>query len=284
MFFQVQHHWAHIASVLAEYRAEPNDRVIGLAADGTGYGTDGAIWGCECLIASLAEFERVGHLAYFPLAGGDRASAEAIRPLLGLLAGQDLSGLETILAQIEPDRQKIETIRRQIDKGMNTVPTSSLGRFFDAAAALAGLGAVNTYEAQLPMALEAVADEQEQGVYPVRMEEGPAGEMLWAGRPVVDAIIEEIQRKTPAAVIAARFHNTAAAALLAFARQARERTGLEKAALSGGCFCNRYLSSRLIRLLKEDGFCVLFKRQVPANDGGIALGQAAIAAAKIELT
>ena len=105
-FFQVQHHWAHIASVLAEYKMEPNEQVIGLVADGTGYGTDGAIWGCECLIASLLEFERFGHLAYYPLAGGDAASKEAIRPLLGLLEGQEGSGIESILAGIEPDRKK----------------------------------------------------------------------------------------------------------------------------------------------------------------------------------
>lgn len=282
-FFRVQHHWAHIASVLAEFQMEPDEQVIGLVADGTGYGTDGAIWGCECLIASLLDFERFGHLAYYPLAGGDLASREAIRPLLGLLAGQEVSGIESILAGIESDHKKIETIRMQVQKEINTVPTSSLGRLFDAAAALAGLGTVNTYEAQLPMALEAAVDQHEAGAYSVKMESGPEGQVLWHPRLIVAEMIEDLQRNVPVPAMAARFHNAIAAGLLQFARQAREKTGIEKTALSGGVFCNRYLSNRLIRLLKEDGFTVYFKRQVPANDGGISLGQAAVAAAKIEL-
>lgn len=281
-FFQVQHHWAHIASVLAEYRIEPDERVIGLAADGTGYGTDGAIWGCECLISSLTEFKRFGHLAYYPLAGGDQASHEAIRPLLGLLGDQDGSGMESILARIEPDQKKIETIRTQIAKAINTVPTSSLGRLFDAAAALIGLGSVNTYEAQLPMAMEAIADEQEEAAYSIQMEVSGDGKVLWDPQAVVRELLVDLGRQTLPEIAAARFHNTIAAGLLEFALRAREKTGLEKAALSGGVFCNRYLTNRLIRLLKQNGFYVLFKRQVPANDGGISLGQAAIAAAKIE--
>lgn len=281
-FFQVQHHWAHIASALAEYRMESDERVIGLAADGTGYGTDGAIWGCECLIASLLDFERFGHLAYYPLAGGDQAAHEAIRPLLGLLGDQYGSDIESILAKVEPDRKKIETIRTQIDKTINTVLTSSLGRLFDAAAALIGVGSVNAYEAQLPMAMEAIADAQEEGAYSIQMEVSQEGTIHWNPQPIIQDLIEDLRKQIPPESAAARFHNTIAGGLLEFARRAREKTGLEKAALSGGVFCNRYLTSRLIRLLKQDGFCVLFKRQVPANDGGISLGQAAIAAAKIE--
>jgi hydrogenase maturation protein HypF len=287
-FLQVQHHWAHIASALAEYRMEPDEQVIGLAADGTGYGTDGAIWGCECLIASLMEFRRFGHLAYFPLAGGDQAAHEAIRPLLGLLhqnkRGQEplFFEVDALLKRIEPDRKKIETIRTQIDKAINTIPTSSLGRLFDAAAAMIGLGSINTYEAQLPMAMEAIADEQEETAYSIRMDVNQDGTVLWKPQVILRELLEDLGRQTAPETVAARFHNTIAAGLLEFARRAREKTGLEKAALSGGVFCNRYLTNRLIRGLQQDGFCVLFKRQVPANDGGIALGQAAIAAAKIE--
>ena len=140
---QVQHHWAHIASVLAEHGlAGP---VIGIECDGTGYGTDGAIWGCECMIASLTEFTRFGHLAYYPLAGGDKASKEAIRPLLGLLKqayGEDfqLDEFSWLLERVEPDPGKMKLILEQIDKGLNVVNTSSLGRVFDAVAAHARPG------------------------------------------------------------------------------------------------------------------------------------------------
>lgn len=280
--FQVQHHWAHIASVLAEYQMEIDEPVIGLAADGTGYGTDGAVWGCECLIASQIGFERLGHLAYFPLAGGDAAAQEAVRPLLGIL-GPDIPGhLEPILERVEPDRRKLEVLRIQIQKGFQTVPSSSLGRLFDAATALAGLGTVNRFEAQLPMALEAAADPSEKGVYTVQLDSPSGQPAVWDAKPMFAEMAEDLAEGTPLGVSAARFHNTVAAALLKLACRAREQTGLEKAALSGGVFCNRFLAERLIDSLKKEGFCVLWKRQVPVNDGGIALGQAAIAAALLE--
>jgi hydrogenase maturation protein HypF len=144
---EVQHHWAHIASVLAEN--DLNETVIGIAADGTGFGTDGAIWGCECLLASLEKFERFAHLSYYPLAGGDLASKEAIRPLLGLAKKYNLIIPEEILEKIETDKKKLESILLQIDKKINTVQTSSLGRLFDAAAALCGLGNYNHFDSWL---------------------------------------------------------------------------------------------------------------------------------------
>ena len=156
----VQHHWAHIASVLVEHGL--SGPVIGLSCDGTGYGTDGAIWGCECMIASLEKFERFGHLAYFQLAGADKASKEAIRPVLGLLKkvyGSDFKpdNFAWLLERIEPDKDKYRIISEQIEKQINTVETSSLGRIFDTVAAMLGLGSYNHFDAQLPMALEAIA-------------------------------------------------------------------------------------------------------------------------------
>lgn len=281
-FFQVQHHWAHIASALAEYQLAIDEPVIGLAADGTGYGTDGAIWGCECLIASQIQFERFAHLSYFPLGGGDAAAREAIRPLLGIVGPQAPSGLEAVLEQLEPDKKKLETLLLQIQKGFQTVLSSSLGRLFDAAAALVGLGTVNTFEAQLPMALEATAEPEEKGVYTVQMDYSPGQPVTWNPKPIFLEMAEDLVRQIPVPLIAARFHNTVAAALQTMAHKAREQTGLQKVALSGGVFSNRFLSERLIQSLKRDGFCVLWKRKVPANDGGIALGQAAIAAALLE--
>ena len=140
-----------------------NEPVIGLACDGTGYGTDGAIWGCECLIASLDDFERFGHLAYYSLPGADKAGKEAIRPVLGLLIktyGDDfeLEKFGWLLERIEPDTDKQRIISEQLGRQINTVETSSLGRVFDAVAAMLGLGSYNHFEAQLPMALEAIIE------------------------------------------------------------------------------------------------------------------------------
>jgi hydrogenase maturation protein HypF len=285
---QIQHHWAHIASVLAEYGT--SGPVIGISCDGTGYGTDGAIWGCECLIASLECFERFGHLAYYQLAGADKASKEAIRPVLGLLKktyGESfcVDKFEWLLDRIEQgdnrkssiENLKSKIILEQIEKRVNTVPTSSLGRVFDAVAAMLGLGNYNHFEAELPMALEAIAEDGVEDVYDFQLVQGAGGPLqLDLGR-AIDEIVADIRGELPAGVISAKFHNTLAIALLAMAKQARESTKLGTVVLSGGVFCNRYLTNRLIALLKENGFSVLFNRDVPANDGGISLGQAAIA-------
>lgn len=264
MIVEVQHHWAHIASVLAENNV--NEKVIGLVADGTGYGTDGAIWGCECLIASLDGFERFDHLPYYPLAGGDIASKEAIRPLLGLMKKYNLSVPDSLLNDIEPDRNKRKIIELQIDKNINTVETSSLGRLFDTAAALCGLGGYNHYEAQLPMALEAIADKQINKSYK------PDISSLLEG--IVNDRMQEVEPK----VISSKFHNTIKEFFLNFARNARMQTGINTVAISGGVFCNTFLSERLIEGLQKNDFYVLFNRLLPANDGCVSLGQAAIAA------
>jgi hydrogenase maturation protein HypF len=278
---KVQHHWAHIASVLAEHNlAGP---VIGLAADGTGYGTDGAIWGCECLIASLENFERFGHLAYYSLAGADKASKEPIRPLLGLLTktyGDDfkLGKFQWLLEQIEADTNKQDVILKQLDKKINTVETSSLGRVFDAVAAMLGMGNYNHFEAQLPMALEAVAATDIEDYYELEMY-SPPGEPCWfALDKTIRQIVDDVQNEVDASIISAKFHNTISEILLGFALVCRSETDLNTVALSGGVFCNRYLINRLIKLLKKSDFSVLFNRQVPSNDGGISLGQATIAA------
>ena len=275
---RVQHHWAHIASALAD--ANESGPVIGLVADGTGYGTDGAIWGCECLIASLTEFERFGHLAYYPLAGGDKASKEAIRPLVGLLGPAGVQENADILAQIEPDADKIQLIGAQIEKGLNTVQTSSLGRLFDAVAALVGLGAQNRFEAELPMALEAMIADGVEDSYSIKLKEGDGIILEYA--PIVSGVLEDIRGGVSAGIIAARFHNSICEGLLELAKLARQRTELTSVALSGGVFCNRYLANRMVRRLQGEQFRVLWKKTIPVNDGGIALGQAAIAAAMME--
>jgi hydrogenase maturation protein HypF len=278
---QVQHHWAHIASVLVEHGQ--GGPVIGLAADGTGYGIDAVIWGCECLIVTLDDFERFGHLAYYPLAGADKASKEAIRPLLGLLKktygeGFKLEKFRWLLGKIEPDANKQQIILEQIDKGINTVETSSLGRVFDAVAATLGLGGYNHFEAQLPMALEAIAENSIEEHYDFAITKKVDEPLQIDLRKMIKQIIADIHKGVDDGVISAKFHNTIAAALLEMAKEARMSKKLDTVALSGGVFCNRYLTNRLVKLLKENDFCVLFNREFPSNDGGISVGQAAISA------
>jgi hydrogenase maturation protein HypF len=279
---QVQHHWAHAASVIAEYGiAEP---VIGLCVDGTGFGTDGAIWGCECLIASLDDFQRFGHLSYYPLAGGDKAAKEPIRPLLGILKtfypDFQLDDFLWLLKPIEPDRQKQEAILTQIEKKINVAQTSSMGRIFDAAAAMLGLGTYNHFEAQLPIALESIADPAIDSAYQFTLFETVEGPVQLDLTLTMKQFIADIQAGVVVSTISAKFHNAIADALVALAQKARKNTEINTVALSGGVFCNRFLTNRLITSLKHNNFLVLLNRHVPANDGGIALGQAAIAAHK----
>ncbi len=278
---QVQHHWAHVASVLAEH--ELRGPVIGLACDGTGYGTDGAIWGCECMIASLDGFERFGHLGYYLLAGADKASKEAIRPVLGLLRktyGEDfeLEKFRWLLERIEPDPRKQEIVFEQLEKQVNTIETSSLGRVFDAVSAMVGLGSYNHFEAQLPMALEAIAESGVKEHYNFELRASNDEPVHIDLSKMLKQIVDDIQNNISSGVISAKFHNCLAEALLEMAKRARESKKLDMVVLSGGVFCNRYLANRLVSLLRKNGFDVLFNRDVPSNDGGISVGQAAIGA------
>jgi len=278
---RIQHHWAHVASVLAEHGID--GPAISLVCDGTGYGTDGTIWGCECLIASLEKFERFGHLEYYQLAGADKASKEAVRPLLSLLKKAygdkfSLQKFAPLLSKIEPDINKVQIISEQLDKNVNCVQTSSLGRVFDAVAAMLGLGGYNHFDAQLPMALEAVAAASVEECYEYAIFSSPGQPCCFDLGLAIKGIVADVQARVDIGIISAKFHNTIAAALLGLAKHARESTKLETVALSGGVFCNRYLLILLIKLLKDNGFNVLFNRQVPSNDGGVSLGQGAIAA------
>ena len=275
---KVQHHWAHVASCLAEHQV--NGPVIGLVADGTGFGVDGAVWGCECLVASLDSFERLGHLVYFPLPGGDKAAKEPWRPGLSLLVqafGPDLDGLDELLDQRVCDPEAWRVVRQQLARGLNCVNTSSLGRVFDAVAWLLGLGSTNHFDAQLPMALESVVDPTVSEAYTLGFDTLDEV-VLWDVAPVIRDLVRDIQTGCEVSVMAAKFHGAWIQGFVAMAQTAQIRTGLDTVALSGGVFCNRVLLTRTIRALKQRGFTVLWNQDFPANDGGIALGQAAIAA------
>ncbi len=277
---EVQHHWAHIAAVLAEHKID--GPVIGLACDGTGYGTDGAIWGCECLISSLDNFERFGHLDYYQLPGADTASKQPIRPVIALLnqvygKELELAKFQWLLEKIEPDESKQQLIFEQLSKNINVVQTSSLGRIFDAVASMLGLGNYNHFEAQLPIALEAIADANCGKKYDFQLMDS-VKPLILDLRITIEQLLADIRNGEEKGIISAKFHNTISYGLCEMAKKAREVKNLNTAALSGGVFCNRFLSWQLINLLKNTGFSVLYNSDFPANDACISVGQAAIAA------
>ena len=253
----VQHHHAHIASCMAENHLD--GRVIGVAFDGTGYGLDGAIWGGEFLIAGYADFERRAHLRYIPLAGGDTAIREPWRSALGY-------GVEVA----DVPESHLRTVRSMIATGTNTVPTSSCGRLFDAVAAIIGLRREVTFEGQAAIELEAIVDPACTGRYPFEI----TGDEL-DFRPMIECIVRE--REHPP-VVAARFHNTLAAAIHQVCIMLRQEAAINRVCLSGGTFQNMRLLGLASALLRDSAFEVYLHREVPPNDGGLALGQAAIAA------
>lgn len=276
----VQHHHAHIASVLAEHGL--SGPVIGVAADGTGYGTDGAIWGCEILAADLADFERLAHLAYVPLPGGEQAVRQPWRMAAVYLAqayGDAFLDLETPFVR-QLDRATWRTLAQMCARGLNSPPTSSLGRLFDAVAALVGVRGQVAYEGQAAIELEARATSSTgERVYPFAIEEGAPARL--DVRPLIQAIVADLQAKVSIPEIAGRFHASIALGLSEACRRAREQTGLDTVALSGGSFQNRLLLEHLLARLKGMGFHVYINRRVPPNDGGLSLGQAAVAAARL---
>jgi hydrogenase maturation protein HypF len=259
----VQHHHAHIASCMAENGL--TGEVIGVAMDGTGYGLDGAIWGGEFLVASYAGFTRRAHLRYAPLAGGDAAVREPWRSALGYAgAAERLAGV---------DEKRLRVVQRMIATGTNTVMTSSRGRLFDAVAALIGLRYEVNFEGQAAIELEAIAD----GSCEERYEFEISGEDV-DFRPMMERIMRETAAPT---VVAARFHNTLAEAIHEMCLRMRRESGLNRVCVSGGTFQNMRLLGLTARALRASGFELFLHRKVPPNDGGIALGQAVIAAERI---
>ena len=279
---RVQHHYAHIVSCLAEHgRRGP---VIGLACDGVGYGDDGASWGCEVFQADLWGYSRLGHLRYLPLPGGDAAARETFRPALAAMYetfGASLDELVAPLADtgLSVDEAKFDACSQMLAAAVNCPPSSSLGRWFDAAAWLCGLAESNRYEAEAPMLLETAVTQGVDEAYDYRIE--GAGPFLIDLRPAVEQMVADRLGAVGAGVMAAKFHNTVVAMLAAAAIRAREETALGTVAMSGGCFANRYVTARLCAVLARDGFEVLRHRTIPCNDGGISLGQAVAVAAQM---
>ena len=276
----VQHHHAHIASCMAENGI--TDKVIGVAFDGTGFGTDGKIWGGEFLVADFPGFERRAHFRYIPLAGGDRAVREPWRLGLSYLLdtfGAQLDSLDLpLLGRIAP--KKIATVRSMIERRINTVETSACGRLFDAVASIVGVRDEVNFEAQAAIELEAGALRGVESSYPFEISSGDPWQI--DVRPMIENIVRDVLAAKPTGWISAAFHNTVAAIIVEVCLRLRAADRINRVCLSGGTFQNVYLAERALASLRAQGFEVFLHSKVPPNDGGISLGQAVIANASLK--
>jgi hydrogenase maturation protein HypF len=280
----VQHHHAHLASCLAENQHPGDRQVIGLILDGNGYGEDGAVWGGEILLGDYRQYERLYHLAYVPLPGGDLSIREPWRTALahlhraGLDWEPDLFPVSYAEELKTPEWDALDILKQQIESGVNSPQTSSMGRLFDAVAALLGVRQAVNYEAQAAIELEFLVDQSEINVYPFEVHE-----QVLDPAPMLAAILNDLRAGAPVPVIAARFHNTIADLMQRICIQIRSETNIDEVALSGGVWQNMTLLSKTVSKLYEHGFIAYLHHQVPANDGGISLGQAAVALHKLKL-
>jgi hydrogenase maturation protein HypF len=282
---EVQHHHAHVISVMAD--AGLSGPVVGISCDGTGYGPDGAIWGCEILCGDEAGYERAAHLAYYPLLGGDAAAREGWRPAVALLreAYGETWREEAEYALKRVEAEALQLAGQRLEAGSRAwVPTSSLGRLFDAAAFLLGVCDENRHEAQSAMSLEAVARSMGPGPlleYEVEDPDDKEGPALLDVRPLIRELVSGMRTGRDEADLARAFHETIAVMLADAAHAAAERRGLNRVVLSGGCMVNQLLLGALVRRLEEAGLDVHVQRRVPPGDGGIALGQALAAVERV---
>jgi hydrogenase maturation protein HypF len=276
----VQHHHAHIASCLADNGER--GPVIGVAFDGTGYGTDGTIWGGEFLVADLASFRRAGCLAPVPMPGGTAAIRQPWRMAAAYLDAAYPDGPPAGLEVILRAGRRWADVLAVARAGLNSPVTSSAGRLFDAVAAILGVRDSINYEGQAAVELEQLTDPAEAGAYRARIDPlaGPDGQFLVAGTDLIRAACADLAAGTDRRVIATRFHHGVAGAIARACGLLRDRTGLGTVALSGGVFQNLLLLNRVISRLEQQGFRVLLHSRVPCNDGGISLGQAVVAAAR----
>lgn len=270
---RVQHHHAHIAALMAEHEMPIGDRVIGIAFDGTGYGSDGAVWGGEVLNATYSEFERSLHLNYVPLPGAEAAVREPWRMAIAWLLACEIPLSGDLAPVAAAGQARLTLIKRQIETDLNSPMTSSMGRLFDAAASIVGLCQQADYEAQAAIRLEAVVDPAEPGEYPFAIADGKLD-----FRPCIAALVEDERRGEAVGRMAARFHRTVARAVLEACRAIRASQAISRVGLSGGVWQNAALLQLTIPLLEADRFDVLLHRALPPNDGGICVGQAAVAA------
>jgi hydrogenase maturation protein HypF len=276
----VQHHHAHVAAVMGEHGLDGREPVIGFALDGTGYGTDGAVWGGEALVADYKGFRRAAHLGYVPLAGGD---ASVQRPYRMALAHLFAAGVpwDADLAPVGAcPPAEVGVLAHQLSSGFGTVPTSSMGRLFDAVASLAGVRHVVDHEAQAAVQLEGLARDagDRAGAYAFGLVVAGDSPIVADPSPVIRSVVADRRAGVAPAVVAARFHAAVADLLTELAVRIRAATGLATVVLGGGVFGNALLLSAARRQLARAGFTVLSAQRLPANDGGLALGQLLVGA------
>ncbi len=269
----VQHHHAHIAACLAENNWHGDQPVIGVAFDGTGYGTDGAIWGGEFLIADYHGFERAAHLDYMPLPGGDAATRHPYRIALSYLHQAGIPWDDDLAPVKAANSIERAAIRKQIESGLNAFPTSSMGRLFDAVASICNVRQDVNYEGQAAIEFEAWADESEVGSYAFEI----ASDRVRL-ESVIRAVAADVRSGVPIPLISARFHNGLAQLVLELCEKLRCERGLHEVALSGGVWQNVTVLRKTLQRLRAADFAVYTHRLVPPNDGGLALGQAVVAA------
>ncbi|MEM7132234.1 MAG: carbamoyltransferase HypF [Chloroflexota bacterium] len=281
-FIKVQHHHAHVAALMAESGLDGSESVIGFSFDGTGYGSDGAIWGGEVLIADYVGFRRAAHLAYVPLVGGDAAVKHPARMALAHLWSAGVPWTKLLPPVACTTRIEQGVIQRQLDRNINSVQTSSMGRLFDAVAALAGVRQHVTYEGQAAIEFEALCDLNEQGTYTFTWRKEPSTQpVAIEAAPVIEAVAADVLMGVPISMIAARFHRAVVNLILSVAFHLRRQEQLHHVALTGGVFQNTIVLEASTAALNKAGFDVLHHRKVPPNDGGLALGQVVIANAQL---
>ena len=281
----VQHHHAHVASAAAE--AGLTTEFIGVAYDGLGMGGDGTFWGGEVLVATLANYRRVARFGQAPMPGGAMAVKKPYRMALGYLLGveggfqpaaEGQPGMEQFLARLDP--REVEVVRVQIDRGLNAPVASSAGRLYDAVASLLGIRDVAEYEAQAAVEMELLAEPGRHRPLASAIARRD-GLVVYDPRPTLRELLGCLAAGEPAARLAARFQETVASVTRSFVGEIGRETGLKTVVLSGGVFQNQWLATTLVRRLNRDGFEVHTNQKVPANDGGISYGQAAVAAARL---
>lgn len=307
---EVQHHHAHIVSVMAEHGL--TDAVCGIAFDGTGYGVDGAIWGGEVLLANRSNFERFANFAYVPMPGGAAAIKHPLRMAYGVLWAYDLLEHPAAAVALAPLGDEAEVCDTMIERGLNTPMTSSVGRLFDAASALLGICTEPSYEGEGAILLEAAmetagadepgaaAAEGAAGVVPdddlaareryaVTAEKNTATEtstaedtsvILLDAEATFHALLDDLEAGVPVSVIGRRFHDAMVSAIVMSAELVRALYGIATVALSGGVFMNRYLTEHVLADLAAAGFTAAINRDLPPNDGCISLGQAVVCSAR----
>jgi len=271
--YPIQHHHAHLASGMVENGLDPEQMVAGLIFDGTGYGTDGAIWGGEVLIGNCLDFKRVLHQKYVPLPGGDLAIRKPARMALSTLWAYGIEWSENLTPYNSVSQIERKALKHQLESGVNTPSTSSMGRLFDVVASLIGIRQSITYEAQAAIELEALADASELGYYPWQID----GDEINI-KPIITSILEELKDQVEKPVIAARFHNSIAQLSLEIAQQIKREFSIDHFVLSGGVWQNQLLLERTMALFKKENLKYLIHKQMPPNDGCVAFGQALITA------